>query len=146
MHRRLTMADVRNRVASAYSMLRITKGDLSQLAEAINPLRAELNSRTASGRRRYSTFMAGYAAGLGEAEFNRIMQYEVEFVYRHLETKVIYSTHYGSSHRSTEEFYDRQAGSELNDYEAAHVWKGTDKAFNGWEPVWRKGETLEDAA
>lgn len=133
MHRRLTMADVRNRVASAYSMLRITKGDLSQLAEAINPLRAELNSRTASGRRRYSTFMAGYAAGLGEAEFNRIMQNEVEFVYRNPWTGDLYSTLVGSKHKSLDPFFDNGTAHLLDSYETAHVWKGTDKAFNGWE-------------
>ncbi|CAD5377307.1 hypothetical protein OF001_U20234 [Pseudomonas sp. OF001] len=142
----LDMQAIASRVSTAFSTLRFSKGDLKMMGHLLEPLREELSTRTAYGRRRYPMYLVGYAQGLTDAEYRRIMQYEVEFVYRHPETKVIYSTHYGSSHRSTEEFYDRQAGSELNDYEAAHVWKGTDKAFNGWEPVWRKRETLEDAA
>lgn len=133
MYRKLTMADIRNRISEAYSMLRITKGDLDQLSKKINPLREELNSRTTRGRRRYGVFMAGYAAGLGEAEFNRIMQNEVEFVYRNPETGVIHSTHRGSKHLPLEPFYDNGTSHLLDGFETAHVWKGTDKAFNGWE-------------
>lgn len=133
MYRKLTMDEVRRRVSEAYTMLRITKGGIDQLAKKLNPLREELGSRTPSGRRRYSLFMAGYAAGLSDAEFNRIMQNEVEFVYRNPETGVIHSTHLGSKHLSLEPFYDNGTSRLLDGFETAHVWKGTDKAFNGWE-------------
>lgn len=133
MYRKLNMADIRCQVAEAYSMLRITKGDLDQLAKKINSLREELFSRTSSGRRRYSIFMAGYAEGLQESEFNRIMQHEVEFVYRNPETGEIYSTHKLSAHKSVEEFFGSGESHRLDGFETAHVWKGTDKAFNGWE-------------
>ena len=133
MYRKLNMAEIRCQVAEAYSMLRITKGDLDQLAKKLNPLREELGSRTPGGRRRYSLFMAGYAAGLSDAEFNRILQNEVEFVYRNPETGEIYSTHKGSAHKSVEEFFGTGESHRLDGFETAHVWKGTDKAFNGWE-------------
>lgn len=133
MYRKLTMDEVRRRVSEAYTMLRITKGGMDQLSKAIGPLREELGSRTLYGRRRYSLFMAGYAAGLSDAEFNRIMQNEVEFVYRNPETGDIYSTHKGSSHKSVEQFYGNGTSHLLDGFETAHVWKGTDKAFNGWE-------------
>lgn len=144
----LDMQSIYSRVSTAFSTLRFSKGDPAMLNRLLDPLREELNTRTPYGRRRYPAYLQGYAQGLTDAEFKRILQHEVEFCYRHPDTKVIYSTHMGSSHRSTEEFYDRKAGSELNNYESAHVWKGTDKPFGKWEPVWvnRGTENTEEKA
>lgn len=144
LNRKLTLHDIRMTVRDAYSSLRICKGVLND-PDRLEPLRAELNtrsplgrllpdgwSRTAKGRPRYDSWTRGFAAGLIEAEWNQIMHNEVEFCYRHPDRpEVLFSTHKESVHRKTEEFYERNAGPELNDYESAHVWKGTNKSIDG---------------
>ncbi len=144
----LDMKTIRSRVNTAFSTLRFSHGGVPMMGRLLGPLREELNTRTEGGRWRYPSYLRGYAEGLIDAEFHRILVHEVEFCYRHPETKVIFSTHRDSTHRRTEEFYERQAGHELNNYESAHVWKGTDKPFGEWEPVWLKRgtENTENAA
>lgn len=144
----LDMQSIRSKVSTAFSTLRFSKGGTEMMHRLLEPLREELNTRTEGGRRRYPAYLAGYTTGLIDAEWFRIFQYELEFCYRHQVTKVIYSTHYGSSHRSTEELYERHAGHELNNYESAHCWKGTDKPFGKWETAWvnRSTENTETAA
>lgn len=137
----LDMQSIKSKVSTAFSTLRFSHGGVEMMGRLLEPLREELNTRTAFGRRRYPTYLAGYAQGLIDAEFQRIMLYELEFCYRHPDTKAIYSTHRDSVHRLTEEFYERHAGHELNNYESAHCWKGTDKPFGKWEPVWTKRGT-----
>lgn len=131
LNRKLTLRDIRMAVRDAYSSLRICKGVLND-PDRLAILEAELNTRTPMGRPRYSLWTRGYAYGLKEAEWNQIMHNEVEFCYRHPDRpEVLFSTHKVSVHRKTEEFYERNAGPELNDYESAHVWKGTNKSIDG---------------
>lgn len=106
------------------------KETADQLHGRYRQIMQETNSRTKSGRRRYSVWFAGFVAGLIHAEMQANWQ-KVEFVYRD-QDGVIYSTMKGSSHRSTEEFYSTGRGSELGQMERAHVWIGTDKPYTAW--------------
>lgn len=128
----LSTSQIETRLGDIYSTAYITKPTSAELHERLNNFLAELCERTPGGRRRYSVETIGYARGYARALDNQIMREQVEFVYRSLHSGYIYSTHKQSTHKSTEEFYEKGEGALLGEMEAAHVWKGTDKPFTPW--------------
>lgn len=112
------------------SMAFYAKNTHNQLFDKYQQIMKEANSRTKSGRRRYSARFARFVAGMIHIELQDNLQ-SVEFVYRD-QDGVIYSTMKGSSHRSIEEFYATGRGVELGKMERAHVWIGTDKPYTAW--------------
>ena len=139
MQTKLTTMQVESHIREIYTSAQACRMTSSALNVRIAGFLAELNSRTESGRRRYSVEFVGYARGFAAAHDRILMQEQVEFVYRD-KAGAIFSTWRQSAHRSTEEFYDAGRGIELGEMEAAHVWKGTDKPFTAWTVPNRESE------
>lgn len=127
----LSHLQIETRIADIFSTAQICKQTSQELRERLCTFLAELNERTPGGNRRYSVELVGYARGFAAAYDRRLMQEQVEFVYRD-KAGVIFSTWRQSTHRSTEEFFSTGRGIELGEMEAAHVWRGTDKPFTPW--------------
>ena len=72
------------------------------------------------------SYLSGVADTLADANWQNL-----EFVY--LYEGELYSTHRDSTFKTTEIFYQTDRGHILGDCPCAHVWKGTDKAWNAFE-------------
>ena len=101
-------------------------------------LHAPLERKRPNGRAIYTRADKAYAAAVSDT-LQAATWSRVEFVYRD-NAGVIYSTHKGSSHKSTEIFYASGRGSELGDMECAHVWKGTAAPYTPWTIANKKAD------
>lgn len=124
---KLTMSSIEGRIRDIYRSAEAFKWPQSEILERISKLYEELATRTPSGARRYSVYLAGFAQGYNRALSDALWQ-KLEFCYRD-HSGVLYSTHPDSKHRKTEEWYKADRGAELGKLPGAHVWKGTDKPF-----------------
>ena len=116
-------------IRDIFSMAKVCKWTDAELNDRIvRKIWEPMNSRTPSGRKRFSEYMRGFAAGIVQSERDRIWREKVEFCYRDSDG-VLFSTWKESVHRKTEEFFNAGRGSELGKMECAHVWVGTDKPF-----------------
>jgi len=110
-------------IRDAYSTSRSLKSTAEVTSERVSNIFKALPKSTP---RHVREFLRGYNHALNDALWS-----DVEFCYRDAEG-VLYSTHRGSTHRSTEEFYSTGRGCELGNLECAHVWRGTDKPYTDW--------------
>ena len=139
-HEILSHTQIEQRIRSHFQMVEDSRGTLDRLNSAMLPLWAELASRTAGGRHRYTAYTRGFARGVFDALWHTLMQEKVEFVYQirqdlpeiNAKKGELFSTHKQSVHRLTEEFYAAGIGIKLNDAYYSHVWKGTDKPIGAW--------------
>lgn len=122
---RLTATSIELRLRTIYGYAESFKWPQSEILERVGKLYEELATRTPSGARRYSVYLAGFAQGYNRALSDALWQ-KLEFCYRDHDG-TLYSTHLDSTHRSTHEWANR--GAELGKLPGAHVWKGTDKPF-----------------
>lgn len=127
----MTLYEARSTVREIFVSAKCCRMTSSELNKRCVDIKAELNSRTETGRRRYPVWLSGFVQGIAHELRERIMEEEVEFCYRN-EQGDIFSTHKTSTHASTELFYAAGRGSELGDMECAHLWKGTDKPYTAW--------------
>ena len=128
----LTHSQFAARINGAYLVARIYKSTDSTLSARLDSIRAEVDSRTQSGARRYSVEMAGYVRGYIAACRDALWQNDVEFCYKGADGK-LYSTRRDSSHDTTETLYAMNLTSaQWAAMPRAHVWKGTDKPFTQW--------------
>jgi hypothetical protein len=89
---------------------------------------AEVQSKTPTGRRRYSSYMEGYVQGLYRASTNHIMQYEVEFCYKYKDT--LYTTSKKNpSKPTTKELYGMNPPVDFNNLERGFYWVGSERPF-----------------
>ena len=120
------------RINDTYSVARVCKSTDSALSARLDAIRAEVDSRTQSGARRYSVEMAGYVRGYIAACRDSLWRNDVEFCYKGADGK-LYSTWRDSSHDTTETLHAMNLTSAQWDaMPRAHVWKGTDKPFTEW--------------
>lgn len=139
-HEILSHTQIEQRIRSHFQVIEDSRGTLDRLNSAMLPLWAELASRTAGGRHRYTAYTSGFARGVFDALWHTLMQEKVEFVYQlrndvpkiNAKKGELFSTHKQSVHRLTEEFYAAGIGIKLNDAYYSHVWKGTDKPIGAW--------------
>ena len=139
-HEILSHTQIEQRIRSHFQVIEDSRGTLDRLNSAMLPLWAELASRTASGRHRYTAYTSGFARGVFDALWHTLMQEKVEFVYQlrndvpqiNAKKGELFSTHKQSVHRLTEEFYEAGLGVLLSDAYYSHVWKGTDKPIGAW--------------
>ena len=139
-HEILSHTQIEQRIRSHFQVIEDSRGTLDRLNSAMLPLWAELASRTAGGRHRYTAYTSGFARGVFDALWHTLMQEKVEFVYQlrndvpkiNAKKGELFSTHKQSVHRLTEEFYEAELGILLSDAYHSHVWKGTDKPIGAW--------------
>jgi len=132
MYPAMTTRQIETATADIFSTATICRHTSAELYQRLREQITEpMQTRTPAGRRRFTSFARGYAAGVIAEKLNALWYKEVEFCYRD-EAGQIFSTHKQSAHRSTEEFYAAGRGVELARMECAHVWKGTDKPFTPW--------------
>ena len=122
--------DTHAAVNDAFRAARQFRESHEQIDARIATIRAELQSKTAKGRWRYSEYERYEVSGYLRARYDDIWQH-LEFCYRDA-AGVLYSTHRESTHRKTEEFFASGRGAELATLEAAHVWKGTNRNYTPW--------------
>lgn len=134
----LSLTQWETRIADIFSCAASFHSNHTEQNERITQwVHCELN-RKHGARRVYPAFVQGYVFGLLAA--HRAAQWsKMEFCY--VENGILFSTHMGSVHRSTEEFYASGRGSELSKLPCAHFWKGTDKPFTPIRPI--NGEFAE---
>lgn len=120
-----------NRAVAIQSHLKGRLGDVYASARIFHLTSKQLNKR-AFGiydglpkdiPRHVREFIRGYEARLQDELYQR----DLEFCY--LYDGVLYSTHKESTHRLTEEFYDRNEGHLLCNCPNGHYWKGTNKPY-----------------
>lgn len=129
----LNLSQWETRVHDVFSMARICKMTQAQIHESVqSQIYDELHRKHGGKRAVYSAYVHGFVSGLLRAEQNTIMRNDVEFCY--LVDGVLFSTHKDTDKRQTEEFYARDAGSELSNAPSGFVWKGTVKPYFGFEP------------
>lgn len=125
-----TFTQIDTAIEDAFSVATISKLSSQSLTELLDRyIMNELRSKTVSGRRRYPEYYRTYANGYIKAKINDIYRHHLEFCYIDDDGSLV-STHKGTKHRSTEEFYQAGRGVELGDKEAHHYWKDSDKAFS----------------
>lgn len=128
-----SLSRIETAIRDIYSMHRIAKSPHTRILETLKAQVWEpINSRTASGKRRFSAYVAGYASGVAAQCHHELHRDHLEFCYRD-ENGVLYSTHRASTHRRTEEFYAAGRGCELSRMPSTHVWKGSDRPFSPFE-------------
>lgn len=116
------MQHIEWRINSIFNSAKLSKLDANYIREEYTKLASELNSRTPSGKLRYSKFLSAYAFGYRMALNNQLWQNELEFCY--VVDGVIYSTHKDSIHNCADKFYS--LGSEFMDrVERGHYWKNS---------------------
>ncbi len=121
-----------SRVHEVFSLIRSTHGTHTELLRQLDAqIWAPMRERTPKGRNRYTASERNYVSGYKDALYDALWR-DMEFCYRDA-NGTLFTTDKGKTNkRQTEEFYARQAGAELGNMEAAHVWRGTDKAFTEW--------------
>jgi hypothetical protein len=123
---KLSMQQVESRIYSIFSSAKLQKSSAECIREEYSKLSAELNSRTKSGKLRYSKFMNAYAFGYRMALNNRLWRDDLEFCY--VFDGIIYSTHERSSHKNAECLYYK--GSDFMDsLDRGHYWKNSSVKF-----------------
>ena len=118
-HEILSHTQIEQRIRSHFQVIEDSRGTLDRLNSAMLPLWAELASRTAGGRHRYTAYTSGFARGVFDALWHTLMQEKVEFVYQlrndvpkiNAKKGELFSTHKQSVHRLTEEFYEAELAS-----------------------------------
>lgn len=119
---KITMQQIESRINSMFNSAKLFKADAEYIRAEYTKLSSELNSRTSSGKLRYSKFLSAYAFGYRMALNNQLWQNELEFCY--VVDGVIYSTHKDSIHNCADKFYS--LGSEFMDRaERGHYWKNS---------------------
>lgn len=139
-HEILSHPRIEARISSIFSCIEHAKKSLDFLNSEALPLWQELASKTEGGRHRYTAYTRGFARGIFDTHWHRIMREKVEFVYKpavdvpQIGAKAgeLFSTHKVSVHRRTEEFYVAGLGIMLNEAYYTHVWLGTDKPISAW--------------
>lgn len=123
------MQQVESRINSMFNSAKLFKADAEYIRAEYTKLSTELNSRTRSGKLRYSKFLSAYAFGYRMALNNQLWQNELEFCYVY--QGELYSTHKTSTHKNAELLYlNRENSSSFMDsLERGHYWKGTNKKF-----------------
>lgn len=125
----ISLMQLETKVNDVFSMAKVCHWSSSELSERCNKYLTEpINEKYPSGKRKHSTWLAGYVSGLIAANRSIIWREHVEFCY--LVDGVLYSTHKDSDKPTTEQFYERGEGNILADSEGRHYWKGTDRAFS----------------
>ena len=123
------MQQVESRINSMFNSAKLFKADADFLRAEYTKLSSELNSRTQSGKLRYSKFLSAYAFGYRMALNNQLWQNELEFCYVY--QGELYSTHKTSTHKNAELLYLNRENSSafMDSLERGHYWKGTNKKF-----------------
>lgn len=126
---KITMQQVESRINSMFNSAKLFKSDAEYIRAEYTKLSSELNSRTPSGKLRYSKFLSAYAFGYRMALNNQLWQNDLEFCYVYNDE--LYSTHKVSTHKNAELLYlNRENSSEFMDsLDRGHYWKGTSKKF-----------------
>lgn len=126
---KITMQQVESRINSMFNSAKLFKSDADFLRAEYTKLSSELNSRTQSGKLRYSKFLSAYAFGYRMALNNQLWQNELEFCYVYQDE--LYSTHKNSTHKNAELLYLNRENSSafMDSLERGHYWKGTGKKF-----------------
>lgn len=126
---KITMQCVESRINSMFHSVKLFKADAEYIRDEYTKLSTELNSRTPSGKLRYSKFLSAYAFGYRMALNSQLWQNELEFCYVYNDE--LYSTHKTSTHKNAELLYlNRENSSAFMDgLDRGHYWKGTSKKF-----------------
>lgn len=126
--KKLSLQEIEIKINNIYFIAKIRSYTGKNLTDVLNTqVFNELNTRTKSGRKRYTTYEIAYAKGYNKAKFNFLMSELVEFCY--IVNGVMYSTYKKSSHNKTEELYKENKGYLLGESPHAFFWIGTDKPF-----------------
>ncbi len=123
---KITMQQVESKINSMFNSAKLSKLDAEYIRSEYNKLSVELNSRTPSGKLRYSKFLSAYAFGYRMALNNQLWQNELEFCYVYNDE--LYSTHRTSTHKNAELLYSRSSDF-MDSLERGHYWKNTNKKF-----------------
>ena len=124
----LTISSLEQRINSIYSSAITCSSTAQAIRDKLNAqVYAELNSKYANGRNKYTNWLKGFASGYIMAKNDYIMNNLVEFCYD--VDGVLYSTHKKTDKRSTKEFYANGKGQLLGSYNGNYYWKHNNKPY-----------------